>query len=138
MDERSETTGVSDHRKASAWPFFVALGLVVSEVGVLFGFYPVAVGGLLLLVGSVAAIVTEAGYTDRPWNLLVALGALLVVVGALVVWTQVPTVEASFSAVDGTNGVVVRGFAIAGAGLVAAVAGLVGRMLEYGVIDANQ
>ena len=70
-------------RKASPWPVFVAVGLAVSEIGVfLDGLYPLAVAGLLLFVGSVAGIVAEAGYVDRPWPLLAGLSVVLVVLGA--------------------------------------------------------
>ena len=116
----------------SPWPVFVAVGLAVSEVGVfLGGLYPLAVAGLLLFVGSVAGIVSEAGYVDRPWGLLGGLGAALVVVGLLVVYSQVGV--AFLGAFSTTNGVVFRGFAIAGAGLVAIVGGLAGVF----VVDAG-
>lgn len=139
MDENAEP-GLSDqYRRASAWPVFVALGLVVSEVGVLFGFYPVAVGGLLLFVGSIAGIVTEAGYVARPWKLLAGLGVALVLGGLWVVWTQVGlALDAFAGALDSTNGVVVRGFAIAGAGIVAAVAGIAGWGIERAPGARNQ
>ena len=128
----SEPTA-SQAKKTSAWPLFVALGLAVSEVGVfLDGLYPLAVAGLLLFVGSVAGIVHEAGYVDRPWWLLGGLGAVLVVAGVLVVYSQVGT--ALLSAVSTDDGVVFRGLAIAGAGLVAVVGGLAGTF----VVDAGR
>ena len=56
-----------DHRdKTSPWPVVVVLGIVLSEVGILFNLYPVSVTGLLLFTGSVAGIVTEAGPRSRP------------------------------------------------------------------------
>ena len=120
-------------RKASPWPVFVAVGLAVSEIGVfLDGLYPLAIAGLLLFVGSIAGIVSEAGYVDRPWRLLGGLGAVLVVVGLLVVYSQVGT--AFLAAVSTTNGVVFRGFAIAGAGVVAVAGGLAGVF----VVDAGR
>ena len=64
--EADATMPASEASKASPWPLFVALGLAVGEVGVFMGLYPVAVGGLLLFVGSVAGIVQEAGYSERP------------------------------------------------------------------------
>jgi len=118
-------------RTASPWPVFVAVGLAVSEIGVfLDGLYPLAVAGLLLFVGSVAGIVSEAGYVDRPWRLLGALGAVLVVAGALVVYSQVGT--GFLAALSTTDGVVFRGFAIAGAGVVAVVGGLAGAFVVDG------
>lgn len=120
-------------QKTSAWPVFVAVGLAVSEVGVfLDGLYPLAVAGLLLFVGSIAGIVSEAGYVDRPWRLLGGLGAVLVVVGLLVVYSQVGT--AFLSAFSTTDSVVFRGFAIGGAGVVAIAGGLAGAF----VVDAGR
>ena len=64
MDEQP---GLSEqYRRASPWPLFIALGLPIAEIGVLFGLVPLAVGGLLLFVGSVAGIVQESGYVERP------------------------------------------------------------------------
>lgn len=78
MGERVEYEGV---RRVSAWPVFVALGLAISEVGIVFGIAPVAVGGLSLFAGSVAGIVHEAGYVESPWPLLAGIAAALAVVG---------------------------------------------------------
>ena len=125
--------GATEPRKASPWPVFVAAGLAVAEIGVfLDGLYPLAVAGLLLFVGSVAGIVSEAGYVDRPWRLLGALGAVLVVAGVLVVYSQVGT--AFLAAFSTTDGVIFRGFAIAGAGVVAVTGGLAGAL----VVDAGR
>jgi len=119
--------------KASPWPVFVAVGLAVAEVGVfLDGLYPLAVAGLLLFVGSVAGIVSEAGYVGRPWRLLGGLGAVLVVAGVLVVYSQVGT--AFLDALSTTDSIVFRGFAIAGAGVVAVAGGLAGTF----VVDAGR
>jgi hypothetical protein len=72
-----ENPGVSDqYRTASPWPLFVALGIPISEVGLLFDLFPVAVGGLVLFCGSVAGMADEAGYVDRPWGTLGVLAAL--------------------------------------------------------------
>lgn len=126
MDEQAEA---GDRvQKASAWPLFVALGLALSEVGVILGLYPIAVGGLLLFVWSVAAIVHEAGYVTGPWKLLAALGVLLVVGGALVVYIRVGVDPGAALAVS--DGVTARGLAIAGAGVVALAAGGVGVYLD--------
>lgn len=123
----------SEASKASPWPLFVALGLAVGELGVFMGLYPVAVGGLLLFVGSVAGIVQEAGYSERPWRLLGALGALLVVVGLWVVTTQTGVDTAAvMAAVDGANTIVLRGFSIAAAGVIALVGSVAGRFVVDG------
>lgn len=123
----------SESSKASPWPLFVALGLAVGELGVFMGLYPVAVGGLLLFVGSVAGIVQEAGYSERPWRLLGALGALLVVAGLWVVTTQTGVdTGAVVAAVDGADTIVLRGFSIAAAGVIALVGSVAGRLVVDG------
>ena len=54
------------YRMASPWPVFVALGIPISELGILFDLFPVTVGGLLLFCGSVAGMAREAGYVRSP------------------------------------------------------------------------
>lgn len=129
-----EADSVSDPPKASAWPLFVALGLAVAEVGVfLSGLYPVAVAGLLLFATSVAGILHESGYVIRPWRALGLLGGVFVLAGAAIVVYQVgASVDAIAAAVGAGNGIVFRAFAIAAAGIIAGVAGVVG-----GVVDAQ-
>lgn len=130
--------GVSDGRsKMSPWPLFVALGLAISEVGVVLNLLPLSVGGLLLLVGSVSGIVTEAGYVDRPWGLLGGLGAALVGLGAIMVVTQTPLVPGAILAVversvvgPDPNGVVQRGLSVASAGAIALLASRVAAVAE--------
>ena len=50
MDRDGGTGKQSDERAGSAslWPALIAFGLAASEVGVLFGFVPLAVGGIVL------------------------------------------------------------------------------------------
>ena len=131
---------VSSADKASPWPLFVALGLAVGEVGVFMGLYPVAVAGLLLFVGSVAGIVTEAGYTERPWRLLGGLGVVLVVLGLWVVSTQITagSVDAWIAAVATDDTIVLRGFSIAAAGVVTLAASGAGAVVQPDVVGANQ
>ncbi|MDL5363662.1 hypothetical protein [Halalkalicoccus sp. NIPERK01] len=77
-----EQPGLSDrHRKASPWPLFIALGLALAEVGVFLDLIAIAVGGLLLLVGSLGGILSEAGYAETPWPVVGALGLVLAVAG---------------------------------------------------------
>jgi hypothetical protein len=118
--------GVSDrYDKTSPWPVVVVLGIVLSEVGILFNLYPVSVTGLLLFAGSVAGIVHEAGYVARPWRLLVGLGGSFVVVGLLVVASQVDGgVSAFLAAATLENGIVQRGYTIAATGALATLGGL--------------
>lgn len=125
--EAEPEPGVSErYEKTSAWPLVVALGLVLSEIGILFNLYPVAVAGLVMFVGSIAGIVDEAGYVVRPWRLLSALGVTLAVLGLLVVSTQVDGgVSAYIAQAAVTNQISQRGFTIAATGVVVAVAGIV-------------
>ena len=94
---------------ASPWPVFVALGIPIAEIGILFDLLPVAVGGLLLFGGSAAGLATEAGYAKTPWRALV---------GAAIPFTALG-VGFLFTSIDLPN----RGVAIlAAAGILVAVA----------------
>lgn len=137
-DEEAPPTAEADGpTRVSAWPLIVALGLTVSEVGVFMGVYPLAVGGLVLFVASVAGITHEAGYTERPWRLAGALGVVLVAAGVWMVSTQVPlAVDPVLAAVDRADGIVLRGFSVAGAGLVTVVGAAVVATLDRGDDDA--
>ena len=85
-----ETPGVSDqYRRASPWPVFVALGVPLSEIGILFDSAPVAVGGLLLFCGSVAGMLQESGYVSRPWPAAAGLAVLVFGVGAAFAFTAI-------------------------------------------------
>jgi hypothetical protein len=126
-----EHPGLSDQfRKTSAWPMFVAFGFVISEVGILFGLVPVAVGGLLLFVGSIAGIVQESGYVERPWNLLVGLGVALCAIGVALTLTQTASLSGDLLGTLTANGIVLRGVSIVLAGIIAGIGGGVGRAME--------
>ncbi|MDS0298222.1 cox cluster protein [Halogeometricum sp. S1BR25-6] len=85
-----DTPGLSDqYRMASPWPIFVALGIPVSEIGILFDLFPVAVGGLLLFSGSVAGMTRESGYSETPWGPLAVLGGIFLALGVAFVFTAV-------------------------------------------------
>jgi hypothetical protein len=130
--------GLSDqYRMSSPWPVFVVLGFVLSELGIFLALVPLAVGGLLLLAGSIAGIIREAGYTDQPWGTLGVLGLILVVLGSILVATQVST--ASIDAVSSLlmdifsnrpNGIVVRGISIVLAGVIAFIGGKMAKYIE--------
>ena len=124
--------GLSDqYRKASPWPVFVALGVVVSEVGVLLGLFPVAVGGLLLFGGTVAAILRESGYVGRPWLALASLGVVLGGLGTAAVLWALGVDGLSVAAVtDPLNPIAYRGTAIAVAGLLLVGVGAVVRLAQ--------
>lgn len=126
MEGESQSGLPEASSKSSAWPLVVVLGLVCSEVGILFNLYPVSVGGLVLFVAGVSGIVDETGYVDSPWRLMGGLSLTLVVLGLLVVSTQVDGGLAAFrSQVAADNGVSQRGFTIAATGAVMAVAAVV-------------
>ncbi|MEF8778658.1 MAG: cox cluster protein [Natronomonas sp.] len=125
MDTESERMA-DRYDKTSPWPIVLVFGLVSSELGILFGLYPLAVGGLIAFVGSVSGIVHEAGYAASPWRLLSGLGAALAVLGALVVSTQtdVTTVGTLLSTTD-VSPITLRGVTVTATGAILTVAGLV-------------
>ncbi|WP_135829125.1 DUF7541 family protein [Halorussus halobius] len=111
-----EQPGLSDeYRKASPWPLFVAFGLAIFEVGIVWPLFPVAVGGLLLFVGSVVGILRESGYVADPWKGLVAASALCLAVGGAVTLTTGGSVR-------------LRGLAILAGGVVVLVGGVFGSL----------
>jgi len=111
-----ENPGLSEqYRMASPWPVFVALGIPIAELGVLFGVFPVAVAGLVLFGGSVSGILQESGYTETPWRALDVIAVLLFVVGGLLAFTDVQLVT--------------RGYAIITAGALMLGGGLVGEFV---------
>lgn len=81
MDEQP---GLSNrYRKVSPWPIFIAFGIAISEIGILFNVLPIAVGGLVLLSGSIAGMATEADYAATPWRALGVCAGVLVVLGGI-------------------------------------------------------
>ena len=114
MSER----GLSDqYNTASPWPLFVATGIPVSEVGVLFGLFPVAVAGLLIFCGSIAGMLAESGYASTPWPAVAVLGVVCVAVGA---WF-------TFGGVN----LPLRGQAVGAAGILLLVGALVGKAVAF-------
>lgn len=125
--EAEPEPGLSErYQKTSAWPLVIVLGIVLSEIGLLFNLYPVAITGLIMFVVGVASIIHEAGYARSPWRLLTWLGVSLVAIGLLVVSTQVDGgVGAYIAQTTVRDGITQRGFTIAATGAVLAVAGVV-------------
>jgi hypothetical protein len=122
MDEQP---GLSDqYRTASPWPMFVAFGIPIAEVGILFDLFALSVGGLLLFCGSVAGLLQEAGYVETPWPALVAAAALCIVVGGVLGFTDLVSL--------GTVDLVTRGQAVLVAGVLLGLGGLVGRVFGRG------
>lgn len=125
--------GLSDqYRKASPWPMLVAFGFVISELGVLLGIFPVAVGGLLLFGGTVAGILNESEYVTRAWLSLATIGVLLAVLGGLAVGLNADLGSLSVATLlDRGSPFVYRGSSIlAAAAILFALAGTL-RLLDY-------
>ena len=124
-----EQTGVSDRfPKSSPWPLFVALGFMLLEFGLLVGFFSIAVAGVLLFGGSVAGILTEAGYTASLWGTLLKAGALFGLLGlGLVALQGTFDPDVLLAAVESPNMVggrlASRGLALALGGLILVVLG---------------
>ncbi|MFB6189124.1 MAG: cox cluster protein, partial [Halapricum sp.] len=89
---------------ASPWPVFVALGFALAEVGIFLGIFPVAVGGVLLFGGTIAGILTEAGYVTNLWKTTMLVGGGLLVLGvALVILQGQFGTDAMMAAIDSPN-----------------------------------
>jgi hypothetical protein len=114
-----ETELASGFSKSSPWPLFVAIGLAISEIGVVMALLPVTVGGLLLFGGSIAGILAETEYVETPWPLLAGLGVVLVVLGgAIYSYTGAPfSVEVAIETLEVGRTVAYRGLAIVTAGV---------------------
>lgn len=143
MEGMDEDPGLSaQYRKASPWPVFVAVGLALSEVGIVVGVFAVAVAGLLLFAGSVAGILHESGYTAGLWWPLVGFGvALSAIGGGLVVWQvgfafDVMAAAIASPASTTAGQVVPRALAIVLAGVILLAAGGTGRALDGSVPEA--
>jgi hypothetical protein len=136
-----ENPGLSDqYRMASPWPVFVALGLALSEVGIVVGLFAVAVAGLLLFGGSIAGILKESGYVEQLWGSLLGFGVALLVIGGVLFATQVDLGSVAVLDVVASPGgygiVVPRALAISVAGVILFAAGGTGRILEQSATDA--
>ncbi len=125
-----EQPGLSDqYRTASPWPVFVALGLVLSEIGVFIGLFPIAVFGLILFGGSIAGILTESGYVTRPWPTLVGVGVVLALIAAGLAVAYLPSTSITVANI-GNGPVFTRLVAVAVAGVVMVAMGGVGSVME--------
>ena len=112
-----ENPGLSEeYRTVSPWPLFVALGLPIAEVGILFGLVPLAVGGLLLFCGSIAGILRENGYVSSTWRGLAGL-SVLVVAGGLALW---------YADMTTASDLLIRAYAMIGTGVLMLLAGVGG------------
>jgi len=114
----STDPGLSEqYRMASPWPLFVAVGIPIAELGILFGLFPLSVGGLLLFGGSVAGMSTESGYARTLWRGLIGVAVPLAALGLAFAYTPIdlPT----------------RGMAIVAASIILAVAGAAGVVFDH-------
>lgn len=117
-----EDPGLSEqYRTASPWPLFVALGLPIAEMGLLFGLVPLAVGGLLLFGGSIAGMLRESGYARTPWRALVAISLLTVVLGGALLYAE-PMTEVSLT---------LRAYAAIAAGAIMLIVGVGGELFAF-------
>lgn len=115
-----EDPGLSErYRMASPWPMFVALGIPVSELGLLFDLFPVAVAGLILFCGSVTGILHEAGYVDNPWRAAAVFAVVLLLAGGGLVVSGVG---------GGSLQLGTRGYAIVAAGVIMLAGGVAGEL----------
>ncbi|RLM94712.1 cox cluster protein [Halobellus sp. Atlit-38R] len=107
--------GLSEqYRMASPWPLFIALGVPIAELGILFGLFPLSVGGLLLFGGSVAGMATESSYARTPWRAMVVVAIPLAALGLGFIYTSINLPD--------------RGFAIIAAAVILVAGGLAGSL----------
>lgn len=116
MAEQTEP-GLSDqYTRASPWPIPIVLGIVVSEIGIVFdGLLPVAIGGLLLLAVSIVGILRESEFSRTLWR---------PAVGVAVVFGAAGGALYAGTAADG------RGLALAGSAVVVAAGGVAAFLYE--------
>ena len=121
----------ADAGSASPWPLLVALGAVTSEIGVLFGFLPVAVGGVLLFGGSCAGVLTDAGYAETVWRPLASVGLLVGAVATFVWAVRTPTLTLRALRTTATSDpFAVRAAVVLGAAVVLVAVGVAGTAVE--------
>ncbi|AFK18600.1 cox cluster protein [Haloferax mediterranei ATCC 33500] len=95
-----EAPGLSDqYRTASPWPVFIALGIPISELGLLFGLFPLAVGGLLLFGGSVVGMLSESGYVGSTMRALIGFSVILFGFGAALAFTDINLVARGYAVI---------------------------------------
>ncbi|WP_129115012.1 DUF7541 family protein [Halegenticoccus tardaugens] len=118
-----ENPGLSDqYRMASPWPLFVALGLPIAEIGILFDLPALSIGGLLLFCGSISGMVQESGYAETPWRPLAACAVLLFAFGGLFFYADAQI------AAEGIR-FLARGWAVVVAGGILLLSSVVGSLL---------
>ncbi|MXV64085.1 hypothetical protein GS429_18845 [Natronorubrum sp. JWXQ-INN-674] len=101
---------------ASPWPVLIALGLALSEVGIVVDLFPIAVAGLVLFAVSVTGILAESRHIANPQSLATGFGLAFVLLGSVLY--VLGTGSLSVAAADDLTGLASRGLAIAVAGVV--------------------
>lgn len=101
---------------ARPWPVLVAVGLAGSEVGIVVDVLPVAVVGLVVFAASVAGILADADYIDRPLVLAAEFGGAFVVLGGVLAAHGTGTLPIGL--LEPLSGLASRGVALVLAGLV--------------------
>lgn len=116
-----EDPGLSDqYRMASPWPLFIALGIPIAEIGILFNLPALSVGGLILFCGSAAGMAKEAGYAKTPWRALVVCSVFLFALGGFLLYADTQVTAEGIQ-------LLARGYAVIGAGVILLVGSAVGR-----------
>lgn len=109
-----DNPGLSDqYRRASPWPVFIALGIPIAELGILFGVVALSVGGLVLFCGSIAGMLEETGYVATPWRALGIMAVICLSGGATFLFPL---------------GLATRGYAIIAAGILLLLGGVAGEL----------
>lgn len=116
-------------RKASPWPVPVALGIVATEVGVLFVLLPLAIGGVLAFGWSCSGMAIESGYAASRWPTLRCIGAVLGG-GSALVWTlRTPAISPrAFVASATSDAIAIRAAVVLAAGMLLVAAGYAGAL----------
>lgn len=125
-----EEPGLSDqYRMSSPWPVLIAFGLAIAEVGIVWPLAPLAVGGLLMLVGSVVGILREAGYVGSPWPTLAGFAVVLIAagVGLFAYGGGAFAVNSVTESLRTAGSIGLRGVSIAVAGVLALVGAVLGK-----------
>lgn len=97
MDAEPEPGLSEQYRMASPWPLFVALGIPIAELGIIFGLFALSVGGLLLFGGSAAGLATEAGYAKTPWRGLFGAAVPFTALGVGFAYTSINLPDRGFA-----------------------------------------
>lgn len=114
----TDTPGLpTQYRKSSPWPMLIALGIALSEVGIILGLIPIAVGGLVLLLGSIGGVLKETEYVTSPFPVFIGLSSLLIPIGLGIFWYVGGTITPDLAISASHSGIALRGLSIAVAGV---------------------